>query len=89
MKKFAGIAQLLERPGSLRRVLGENPAPRSTLLQAAAAGLQMDPATRDRGFADGMAGTWRLSADDILGDEIDVLAYATGFREATRRKRTN
>jgi hypothetical protein len=59
------------------------------MLQAAAAGLQMDPETKARGFADGMAGTFRLSPEDILGDEIDVLAYATGFLEAQRRRRIN
>jgi hypothetical protein len=49
----------------------------------------MDPATKARGFADGMAGTWRLRKEDILGDDVDVLAYAAGFLEAKRHKRIN
>jgi hypothetical protein len=61
--------------------------PRS-IVQAIAAGLQLDPAAEQAGFADGTAGVWRLTADDILEDRIDVLAYVRGWLEGKDARKT-
>ena len=86
MKSFAGVAQHLERRGSLPEAAGANPAPRSmTIAQACAAGLQQDPDTRALGRADGAAGLpWRYSVSDFLSGEIDLFAYASGYLEGKR-----
>lgn len=105
MKKFAGVAQQIERREvSLPEVAGSNPASRSShdplgpLKRALAAGVTIDPAARKLGRDDGLAGYFRLSEDDILDSAlsrapaIDVLAYAAGFLEgdiARRRKQGN
>lgn len=89
MKKFAGVAQPLERRGASHpEVAGSNPAPRS-IKQAFAAGLYMNQADRKLGFEDGLADFWRLSAEEIVedaggGGRIDVLAYASGFNDGLR-----
>jgi hypothetical protein len=64
------------------------PIPIPLRLQDMVAGLQQDPVTRKLGRADGEAGMFRLSVDDILGrgDDIDVLAYLTGWLEGTRNR---
>lgn len=86
-KKFAGIAQPLERRGSLPEGAGENPAPRS-IRQAIAAGLRIDPAVRQLGREDGLAGIFRLSVDDIVdqGEDFDVLAYLDGWAQGNSAK---
>lgn len=56
----------------------------SNLLQAIGARLQQDRATRELGRADGAAGLWRLTETDILDGSVDVLAYASGWREGRR-----
>lgn len=86
MKSFAGVAQHLERRGSLPEAAGSNPAPRSTsIVQAAGAGLQQDPETRALGRADGAAGLpWRFSVVDLLSGQVDLFAYASGYLEGKR-----
>lgn len=90
MKKFAGVAQQIERRGvSHSEVASSNPAPRS-VVQALAAGLKIDPASRRLGAGDGSAGMFRLSVDDILGrgdETLDVLAYLGGWLEGQQAKR--
>lgn len=88
MKKFAGVAQQQStgRLPTTPEVASASLAPRST-LQALVAGLQPDPQVRALGFADGMAGIWRLSAEEILAEEVDVLAYAFGFSQGSRLRR--
>jgi hypothetical protein len=53
-------------------------------VQAFAAGLAMDPAIVARGRADGRANLFRLSADDIVGNPDEALAYLSGFHQARR-----
>lgn len=89
MKKFAGIAQQIERRGvSHSEVASSNPAPRS-IQQALAAGFQLDPAALKLGAGDGAAGMFRLSVDDILGrgDDIDALAYLRGWLEGDHARK--
>jgi hypothetical protein len=90
MKKFAGVAQPVERRGvSHSEVARSNLAPRS-IHQALAAGLKIDPAARKLGAGDGNAGMFRLSVDDILGrsdETLDVLAYLGGWLEGQQAKR--
>lgn len=90
MKKVCGDSSI-RAAGFPPEGAGENPAPRSTTLQALAdVGL---PATRKTwkamvlGRADGEAGLWRLAEDEILFGEVDeVLAYALGFVEGVTHK---
>ena len=94
MKKFAGVAQRRERRGvSHSEVASSNPASRSIRpeLQAFVAGLQLDRVAWKLGAADGAAGIFRLSVDDILGrgDDIDVLAYLRGWQEGQKTRRRN
>ena len=88
-RKLAGVAQHSELRPSLPDGAGENPAPRSTLRQALAAGLQLDPDARALGHADGKADFCRLSEEDLLYNpgRIDLLAYLTGFAEGQRNWR--
>lgn len=90
LKKSAGIAQPSERRSSLPEGAGENPAPRSRLTQALAAGLQLDPAAKKLGAGDAAAGMFRLDVDDILGrtdESFDTLAYLRGWLEGRQAQR--
>lgn len=88
MQKLAGVAQ----DRAPRLPLGgavSNPSPRSTLVRALASGLQLDRETFELGRNDGEFSNsdfWRISIDDIILREIDVLAYATGWLEGARRR---
>lgn len=57
-------------------------AERSTIAQAMAAGLKLDPPSRDRGHADGCAGRPRAYRD---GE--DWLAYALGYLDGEAERR--
>lgn len=86
MQKFAGVAQ----DRAPRLPLGgavSNPSPRSTLVRALAAGLQLDRKAFELGRADGlMHDFWRIAPEDILAQDFDVLAYATGWLEGARHR---
>lgn len=79
---FAGIAQRPEQRRALSKMTGSSPSPRSTILQAFVAGLQVDAADRKAGFDDGLAGPHFLPGDR---DQFSyVLGFASG-REKARR----
>lgn len=80
MISHAGIAQSSERRTSPPETQRSNPAPRSSIAQACAAGLRQDPAALEAGRADRAAGLpWRFSPADVLAGEFDVFAYASGY----------
>lgn len=81
MLKLAGIAQFPERRSSLPEAAGEIPAPRSTTLaQALAEGLQLDPIAWEAGRVDGAAGArWWPGKNEIL-------AYASGYMEGEHHR---
>jgi hypothetical protein len=68
-------------PSERIAILRQTPA--RSISQAFAAGWEMDPAARQLGRYDAIAGIFRLSADDLLGRgrEIDALAYLAGWIE--------
>lgn len=79
----AGIAQTGERresrTGPLSEVEGATPSPRSKILQAFVAGLQVDPEARATGYRDGARG-----APGCPPAGIDPFSYFTGFVEGQR-----
>lgn len=85
MNIFAGIAQ--DRATAASPVVGRGieSAPRSNAYLQLFAGLwKLDPETFAAGYRDGIAGVSRLTREDVLGGNVDVLAYTAGFRAGLR-----
>lgn len=79
MNHLCGGSSVLERRrASHLEVASSNLAPRSTLLRAFAAGLQLDAAARAAGRKDGEEGAGFRPLD------FDAFSYACGFAEGKR-----
>lgn len=82
MTKYAGVAQRPERQAPILEVAGSNPAPRSTPAEAFAAGLNIDPASRDVGFQHGLEGdAWTPPPG------ADLISYALGHIAGVAQRR--
>jgi hypothetical protein len=79
-----GTADRRPRMLPAERLSMPRPARLRTMAQAIAAGLKLDEASREAGYADGAAGkTWDP------GGTFEVLAYSSGFLDGQRFGRDN